>query len=208
MKKLFLYLLINAALFGHVFAQTKTDPELQKLVKTVATLRNSNSKAWDNAFKTFEDDLLWTPMDEVMKDENECYLIGDNQFKLNGILSKCSDRDKKMVRGDYLNGNDPNYNYSLTERGIKKQSSVNYEMSYRQGHQTFVVMPYTTTPNKIEVQTYVNGKAKGEITIDDGNIVVRIDENIKLSDVIRLVITNHGDENMSVVIINHNTRKP
>lgn len=207
MKKVFLLLLINVALFGQVFAQTKTDPELQKLTKTVATLRNADEKTWNKALEAFRQDSLWTTMDEVIRDENECWLIGNKQFKLNPILNQCSGHDRKMVRGDFLNGNDPHYNYSLTERGIKKQCSVSYEMSYREGRQTFVVMPYNPKIAQIDVKAYLNDRPVGETRIDNGDIVLNINDNVVKSDTIRLVITNFSKVDTPVVIINHNTRK-
>lgn len=207
MKKAFFLLIINAILFGKAFAQTKTDPELQKLTKTVATLRNAEEKTWNEALSAFRQDSLWTTMDEIARDNNECWLLGNNQFKLNAILNQCSDHDKKMVRGDFLNGNDPHYNYSLTERGIKRKCSVSYELSYREGRQTFIIMPYNPQTAQIEVKAYLNDKPVGETSIDNGDIVLSITDNAIKSDVIRLVITNSGDEDMPVVIINHNTRK-
>lgn len=212
MKNAFFVLILSTFIFGQSYAQSKTDPELQKLTKTVATLRNSNEKksnekAWNEALKVFAQDSLWTSMDEIARDDNECWLVGNKQFKLNAILNQCSGHDKKMVRGDFLNGNDPHYNYSLTERGIKKLCSVSYEMSYREGRQTFIIMPYTPTPEKLEVKAYLNDKPVGETSIDNGNIVLNINANVIKSDTIRLVITNKSDEDMPVVIINHNTRK-
>lgn len=207
MKKAFLLLLISVALFGQAFAQTKTDPELQKLTKTVATLRNADEKTWNKALDAFRQDSLWTTMDEVIRDENECWLIGNKQFKLNPILNQCSGHDRKMVRGDFLNGNDPHYNYSLTERGIKQQCSVSYEMSYREGRQTFIVMPYNPKIAQIDVKAYLNDRPVGETRIDNGDIVLNINDNVVKSDTIRLVITNFSKVDTPVVIINHNTRK-
>lgn len=208
MKKAFLLFIISILIFGQAFAQTKADPELQKLTKTIASLRKPNEKTWREAFNTFEQDSLWTTLDEIARDDNESWLLGDKQFKLNPILNQCNGNDKKMVRGDFLNGNDPHYNYSLTERGIKKMCSVSYEMSYREGHQTFVVMPYNPKTAQLEVKSYLNNKLVGETSIDNGDIVLSINANVIKSDTIRLVITNHSNEDMPVVIINHNTRKP
>lgn len=207
MKKLYFLLIINVFFLGQALCQTKTDNELQKLTKTIASLRKSDKKAWNEVLTVFGQDSLWTTMDEIARDENECWLIGNNQFKLNAILNQCNGHDRKMVRGDFLNGNDPHYNYSLTERGIKKQCSVSYELSYREGRQVFVVMPYKTTPEKLEVKAYLNDKPIGETSIDKGDIVLSVNVNVVKSDIIRLVITNRSDEDLAVVIVNHNTRK-
>lgn len=207
MKKLFFILLMNLVFVGTTFAQKETDWELQHLMSTVSALRQSNETIYNQALQSFKRDTLWTALDEI-KSDNEYRPIGNNQFKLNTILNDCSGYNKKMIRGDFLNGNDPNYDYSLTERGIKKGCTVSYEMKYREGRQTFVVMPYKKLDGKIEVKAFHNDKPIGETyTDDEGNIHLSINANVKLSDKLRLVITNHSDENMPVVIINHNTRK-
>ena len=207
MKRFLFIILISTLFFGTAFAQKETDKELRHLMNTISALRQSNETAWDQAMQTFKQDSLWTMMDEI-KSSNEYKPIGNNQFKLNTILNECSGYNRKMVRGDFLNGNDPNYDYSLTERGIKKGCSVSYEMSYREGKQTFVIMPYKKTKGKIEVKGFHNDEPAGDIYTDnDGNIYLYINVNIKLNDKLRLVITNHSDENIPVVIINHNTRK-
>ena len=207
MKRLFFIILMNLILIGPVLAQKETDWELQNLMNVVSTLRQPNGQKWDQAMQAFKRDSLWTMMDEI-KSDNEYKPIGNNQFKLNSILNDCSGYNKKMVRGDFLNGNDPNYDYALTERGIKKGRTVSYELSYREGKQTFIVMPYKKTDGKIEVKAFHNDKPTGETyTDDEGNIHLSINADVKLSDKLRLIITNHSEENMPVVIINHNSRK-
>lgn len=207
MRKLSLIIVMNLVLAGSVIAQKETDWELQRLINVVSTLRQSDQKTWDRAKRTFSQDSLWTPLDEIQSD-NEYKPVGNKQFKLNAILNDLSGYNRKMVRGDFLNGNDPNYDYSLTERGIKKDSTVSYEMSYREGRQVFIVMPYKKTDSKIEVKAFHNDKPVGETyTDDEGNIHLSINDKIKLRDKLKLVITNHADEDMPVVIINHNTRK-
>ena len=207
MKKIYFIVMMSLLIVGPALAQRENDRELRKLMGAVTALRQHDEAKWNQALQTFKCDSLWTSLDEIQSD-NEYMLIGDDHFKLNAILNKCLSYDKQMVRGDFLNGNDPNYNYSLTERGIKKGCAVSYEMSYREGRQVFVVMPYKKTGGKLEVQAFHNGKPIGESHTDkEGNIHLSINDNIKSSDKLRLVIINHSDENMPVVIINHNTRK-
>lgn len=207
MKKIYFIIMMSLLIVGPALAQRENDRELKKLMDAVSTLRQKDETKWNRALQTFKNDSLWTSLDEIQSD-NEYMLIGDDHFKLNAILNECLFYDKRMVRGDFLNGNDPHYNYSLTERGIKKGNMVSYEMSYREGKQTFIIMPYKKTDSKIEVQAYHNDKSVGEIHTDkDGDIHLSINDNVKLSDMLRLVIINHSNENMPVVIINHNTRK-
>lgn len=208
MKKLFLILFVSTAMLGQAFAQEKTDAELQKLINTVATLRKTDSKAWDKALDDFEKDKLWTMMDETERHDNEYWLVGDKQFKLNSLLSKCNRYDKKMTPGDFLNGNDPNFNYSLIERGVKKGSTVCYELSYREGQQTFVFMPYEKN-STLSVTATRNGKKVGSTHTDaDGNVILSISEKVAKNDKLCISITNKSGNDMPIVIINHNTRKP
>lgn len=210
MKK---HTLIIVALFlvmaGQAFAQ-RTDPQLKALIDRVATLRQGEEAAYNTALSQFSSDNAWTIMDEIPRDANECYLIGNKQFKLNTILAQSRGKDvRQETRGDFLNGNDPNFNYSLIERGIKKGQTVTYEMQYREGHQTFVVMPYLPElASQIEVELRRGDDSLGTGTLgSDGNIYLNINRNISKSDKLRLIITNHSNTDMPVVIINHNTRE-
>lgn len=208
MKKTFLVLAITLFATVYGFAQKPSDPELNQLIDVAASLRQNKASAWDNALKTMSQDKKWTMMDEIERDENECWLVGDKQFKLNPILNKCSGHDSKMVSGDFLNGNDPNFDYSITERGIKKGSQVRYALSYREGRQTFVIMPYDVSEAKnLDLEVLLNGQSMGHGSVYDGNLYLNINQAVKLSDTILLVITNKSQKDMPVVIINHNTRK-
>lgn len=206
MKKHLFLILISMTIFGQAFAQKEID-ELQQLMNIVSSLRHSNERTWNKALESFQSDSLWTMMDEIERDDNECWLVGKRQFKLNPILNRCSGYDQKVVRGDFLNGNSPNYNYSLIERSVKKGCSVSYEMSYREGKQIFVVMPYEKNKGSLQVKAFLNGRTTGMSFSDkDGNLILSINEDIKLSDTIRLVISNFSDSNMPFVIINYNSR--
>lgn len=208
MKKLLLLLLVYLAFIGQTFAQKETDQELQRLMSVVSTLRQSDEASWNKALSSFKSDSLWTIMDEAVRHDNECWLVGQRQFKLNAILNKGSKYDKKRVSGDFLNGNDPNFNYSLTERGIKKGCTVSYDLNYRQGRQTFVVMPFEKGKDKLSVKAIHNGNEIKEFTTDaDGNVILHINANVKPADKISLEITNKSGSDMPVVIINHNSRK-
>lgn len=207
MKKIYFIIMMSLFIVCPTLAQKENDRELRKLMDAVSTLRQQDETKWNDALQKFKSNSLWTSLDEIQSD-NEYMLIGDDHFKLNAILNECLGYDTQMVRGDFLNGNDPHYNYSLTERGIRKGREVSYKMSYREGRQTFIVMPYKKTDGKIEVKAFHNDKPVGETRTDkDGNIHLSINDNVKLSDTLRLIIINHSDENMPVVIINHNTRK-
>jgi hypothetical protein len=208
MRKKLLFLIITLFVTHQGFTQKPTDGELNRLINTISTLRHANQKDWRKAYETFKNDKLWTVMDEIPRHANEYYLIGDNQFKLNPLLNQCRGDNKQMTPGDFLNGNDPQFDYSLTEIGIKQKSSVSYELKYRAGRQFFIVMPYDKDKTKkIELNASLNGTqiAKGKVE-DDGNIYLLIDQAVSPTDVIRIDIKNDSDTKMPIVLINHNTK--
>lgn len=208
MRKPFLLLAFIAIILNQGMAQNSSDDKLNQIIGTVATLRQDDKTAWNNALVAFKSDDSWTMMDEILRDDNECWLIGNAQFKLNSILNQCDGNTEKMLPGDFLNGNNPNFNYSLTERGIKKGCTVSYEMKYREGKQVFVVMPYDIGKVKdISFEMFLNGQSIGTGRLqEDGNLYLTINQAVRSSDILRLVITNHSSIDMPVVIINYNTR--
>ena len=151
-------------------------------------------------------------MDEITPHENEC-LLSDRKvkwFALNRILSQRMGYEDNKTRGDFNNGEDPNFNYSLIERSVKAGRKVEYELSSREGEQIFIIMPSNTEKAKFEISLY-RGKdklAQGK-TLNSGDIYMKIDakKEITADDVLRLVVINNSNENMAFVIINHNTRK-
>ena len=209
-----LILLLNLFLTFPVFAQESLDPEMQHLMEIVASLRQTErpEEAWNQANEDFGNDTRWTIMDEITPHENEC-LLSDRKvkwFALNRILSQRMGYEDNKTRGDFNNGEDPNFNYSLIERSVKAGRKVEYELSSREGEQIFIIMPSNTEKAKFEISLY-RGKdklAQGK-TLNSGDIYMKIDakKEITADDVLRLVVINNSNENMAFVIINHNTRK-
>lgn len=192
-------------------AQTQ-DSELQNLISIVGSLRDvHDSDAWNSVKATLGNDKQWTIMDELKQDPNECKITDRtlHWFTINRMLSQNRGYENSRTRGDFNSGEDLNYNYSLIERSVKANTSVSYNLKYRQGKQEFVVMPYDTEGTDMTMEAFrgdeklATGK-KGA----DGNIYLTIaaDKNLQLDDVFKIVVTNNGDRNMAFVIINHNTR--
>jgi len=193
------------------------DQGLRSLVDAVVMLRQAESEKSETlrekASETLEKNQKWTLMDEL-KDRNggECLLTKKmERFRLvpvlNTILAKRYGKNK--VKGHYLNGEDPKFNYSLIEKGIKAKGKVVYHVRGRVGHQDFVMVPRNVDKANLRIRM-LNGKKrlKAKMTKgQDGNIYVHTDSRLKLTDQLTLEITNGQNENAAVVIINHNTRK-
>lgn len=209
-----LVLLLSLSLTFPVLAQESLDPEVQRLIEIVASLRQTEQQedAWNQAAEDLGKDTQWTIMDEITPHENECSLSDRKVkwFALNRILSQRMGYEDNKTRGDFNNGEDPNFNYSLIERSVKAGFTVEYELSSREGEQVFIIMPANTEKAKFEVALY-RGKdklAQGK-ALNSGDIYMKVEakEGVIAKDALRLVISNNDDEDTAFVIINHNTRK-
>ena len=196
-------------------AQKPVDAELQHLIGVAASLRQPDmqqqEQAWNNASEQLGKDDLWTIMDEITPHQNECRLTDRKMrwFAINRILSQRMGYEKNQVRGDFNNGEDPNFNYSLIERSVKANQTVNYDLKSREGEQTFVIMPFDVNSADLRAELYRDSTFLSQgIRHKDGNIYLKVnkDKNVVADDILNLVITNNSEQNIAVIIINHNTR--
>ena len=197
----------------NVQCQTEVDKEMQRLMEVVTSLRVSDKArqkvAWEKASETLSGDKAWTIMDEIVPDmQNECRLTDHtiSWFSLNRILSQHVGYDDIKSRGDFLNGEDVNFNYSLIERSVKPKKTVNYDLKSREGKQIFVIIPFDPTIAKLEVSIYRTGKILGKGKKgNDGNIYLVIPESQKImkEDVLTLRVKNASAKGSAFVIINH-----
>lgn len=199
-----------------LFAQSGLDKETKHLIDLVSSIRQAapdqREKAWKEAETALANDKSWTIMDEIVPHKNECRLTDRSVqwFAINRILSQKSGYETNQVRGDFNNGENPDFNYSLIERSIKAGLTTEYDLKSREGKQTFVIVPFDPDATTLEAEVSRNGisLAKG-IRQKDGNIYITIapDQNVKPKDVLHLTIRNKGSQSMTYVLINHNCRK-
>ena len=215
MKRLFTIIVLSLSL-QNVLCQTEVDQEMRRLMEVVASLRSSDKTqqklAWKKAAETLSSDKAWTIMDEIVPDlDNECRLTDRtiNWFSINRMLSQHMKYDDIKSRGDFLNGEDPNFNYSLIERSVRPKRTVNYDLKSREGKQIFIIMPFNQAMASLDVSIHRFGKilAKGKKG-NDGNIYLVIPESqkVKKEEVLTLRVKNKSAKGMAFVIINHNTR--
>ena len=187
------------------------DKELKDFVDAVVSLRQSDKV---NSVKTvLRNNKQWTLMDEL-KDQNNAECILTKKMKrfnliplINGVLTE---RYGNNIPGkDFLNGEDPRFNYSLIEKGIKAKKKVKYTFQGRVGKQDFVVVPCDPSSTNLVIK-FSKGSSplktvqkKGK----DGTVYLHIDTKLKSTDKITLEIENKSNVNVAVVILNHNTRK-
>jgi len=193
----------------------RIDKELKSLVDAVVTLRQTDSKesVRQSVTSLLSKDKSWTMMDELRdKNGGECLLTKKmKRFQLNPILTQVLEKryGKNTSRGDFLNGEEANFNYSLIEKGIKAKGKVRYTFKGRAGKQYFVIVPCDASSAALKIRLLKgNNDLKPTCTKDkDGNYYLQINSNLKATEEITLEIENNSNMNAAIAILNHNTRK-
>lgn len=182
--------------------------EMKTLVKHSCDLRNSKNAA--RVERALYDDRQWTLMDEISIDSSGECTIRD-RVKTRG-LNQMGYRIAKYNRGisntggRFRNGQDQRYNYSFIEVTAKRGASLKYDITGRQGIQSFAVVPYDPQ-QKFTVSLSLNSVPVGTRYEEDGVYYIVVDKNVEISDILTLRIYNSSSSNQSFVIINHNSRK-
>ena len=199
----------------HSFSQQSNNLKLDTLVHVVASLRVTDASKrrdiYEEVKKKLAANLQWTRMDELI-DENggECRPTDRSLqwFRLNTILNnvEMNRTGDDRIKGDFLNGEDPRYRYSLLEKSVKAGATVKYFVKGRVGIQHFVVMPFAPENQSLEFRL---SKKDGNQVIGqkkaDGNIYLTYSGNLHPEEVLTLEITNSGRVNVAIVILNDNT---
>ena len=218
MARLYILFLL---LMGVSTLNAQEDTELKNLMAIVESLRQTDvskqKTAYGHALQRMKQDKAWTPMDELVNKGargRECRPTDRNLrwFKLNNLLNTIMQQRQGLntSRGDMLNGADPNFNYSLLEKGVKGESKVTYELTGRQGKQLFVLMTFNKEDAANLSVSLKDDKGKSLATgkrEKDGNVYLRVSRKVEARQKLTLDIQNKGKASVAVVIINHNTRK-
>lgn len=188
------------------------DKNLKIFVDAVVSLRQNSNDKINSAKTTLKNNKAWTVMDELKDGNNsECWLTKKmSRFNLVPILTQVlAERyGKNISRGDFLNGEDPRFNYSLIEKGIKAKKKVKYTFQGRVGKQDFVIIPYD--PTSILAVKFSKGSSSLKAIQQkdkEGCIYLHIGAKLKSTDKITLEIENKSSNNVAIAILNHNTRR-
>ena len=192
------------------FAQAPKDvtTEMMSLIQRSKSLRSVSNKA--KVSRELLYDMEWTLMDEIDIDrQGECTTKDPvDMFGINDLGYKAVKLHGGSVNagGRFRNGQDARYKYSFIEITVKKGASVNYDITGRQGIQTFAVIPFD--PNAIfSAKLTKSGSSFSTQTTSDGVAFVRSLSSVKRSDTFRLSIKNSSAKNMAFIIINYNPGK-
>ena len=187
------------------------DKELDRLIGISTLLRSADANAYNRALQMLKADAKWTPMDELGKlQPTECSpAVTLSRFKLNRLLSR-ADGQRKFVasRGDFLNGEDERFNYSLFERSLKASSSVTFKVKGRVGKQTFVLVPHSKQGHGLKLSVSAPGLSFRLYQIlPDGSIVYVSQGRAAKEQFITISVSNSSHAPQAFVLINHNSRQ-
>ena len=102
--------------------------------------------------------------------------------------------------GRFRDGRDPRYKYSFIEITVKKNATVSYQISGREGEQVFAVVPFEKDAR------FVASIYKGDSFTDNGVCYIRLKQGIKKDNTFTLTLKNESGKNMAFVLINYNSR--
>lgn len=188
------------------------DTELLRLINISDELRNDcNEVIYNDVLSKMEEDELWTPMTELGPLlEGECRRSENvNCFMLNSILTRVNANRKFVTTHDYgLNGEDKRYRYSLYERSIKSCNSVTYQLSGREGNQTFVIVPFDKKGCGISAYLDILGEHIDFVEDKTLGILVAnfISDKLQYNNFIKLNVMNNSKIGQSFILINYNSR--
>ncbi len=204
MKYIFTYLIIALSAMG-TFAQ---DAELATLSETVKALKSGGSVAFDKAVESLSKDVAWTPMNELRPSDPSVECRASDRvpgFKLNKLLAKAEQAQRfETSTGNMLNGENPQYSYSLYERAVKSGKSAIYSLRSRLGAQTFIFIPFDKDA-KLDIEISCGNVIFEKTHYNDGS--VRLSGTATAGEPVAVKITNRDKENRSFVLLNHNPRK-
>lgn len=201
-------IIISISILLLAFSVSAQDAELNRLTDIVKSLQSGGEKAYNAAVQKLAADKNWTPMDEIGFDRNiECKASERVPgFKLNSVLTNAENKERyQTTTGNHINGADSRFNYSLFEKTLKPGKTAVFSLPERWGEQTIIILPYQGEKAKISVAA---SSGTNNFTVTSiGNGAVKITGKAIKGQTLTLKVSNGSEDNISYVILNHNSRK-
>lgn len=182
---------------------------MQKMMTLVRSLRSGGEKAFRDGAETMAADKAWTPMNELRAADASAECRASDRvigFRLNKMLASAEQsRRFETGTGNMLNGENPQFKYSLYERAVKAGCTVSYTLRKRSGEQCFVVMPYDALKGAgLEVSV---SSGKTQFPMSEAKDAYVFSGRVPQGGTVTLTVTNKSSKPRSFVILNHNSRK-
>ena len=184
------------------FDKTAIPHEMASLVLRCIDLRSSQNT--EKVSKAMDRDMNWTMMDELPLDKKGECTTKDivDVFGLNDMGFRILKRHGGVTNsgGRFRDGRDPRYKYSFIEITVKKESTVNYPITGREGEQMFAIVPFEKDAQ------FVASIPDAKTFTDNGVCYIQLKRGIKKTDTFKLTVTNKSGKNMAFALINYNSR--
>lgn len=185
------------------------DATLSAMMDAVRSLRTGGQKAFEAAAEKLGADKTWTPMNELKAADPQAECRASDRvagFKLNKMLAAAEQKRRfETSTGNMLNGENPRFNYSLYERGVRGGATLEYTLKGRSGAQCVVIMPYDGLKGSgLDVSVSSDGKALAKRVGKDAYIFTG---NVAEGRTLKISVVNGSDKPRSFAIFNFNSRK-
>lgn len=198
-------------------AQIQQSSHVDRLYEYAHTLRTSPNK-YEDVKEMMSKDTQWTMMSEFTynctdesvlcswRDDFDYCALRDICLQIETSRGTITDNASNL----FCNGNDPNYSYSIDELVIKAGMKMHSSLSYREGRQHFLMIPYDYNSRNhtsgLSITIAYEGEDIPAIATERGFEFV-IDKIHSAQHSISICVTNTTDRNLSFIFINHNSRK-
>lgn len=187
---------------------THNNSEIKNLINAVTKLRDKKKR--EAVRKYLASDSLWTRMNELEYDDNECTIEDDvEMFGINHVASQVemSRRGKLNAGNRFTNSADGIHKYSFNEFTVKAGKEVTYSVKSHKGKQFVAIVPF----NKNQKYATVIWTKKQKVTpykynsggTTDGISYLTID--LAGANEYWFSIKNNGTDNASFVVITYNS---
>mgnify|MGYP002624291438 CR=1 FL=1 len=199
-----IFLLLPTGIFAQSskFGKTDVPNEMASLVLRCIDLRSPQNIG--KISKLMDRDMSWTMMDELALDKNGECTTKDmvDMFGLNDIGFSIIKRHGGVTNagGRFRDGRDPRYKYSFIEIPVKKDKTVNYKITGREGKQLFAIVPFEKDAR------FAASIPNGISFTDKGVCYIWLEQGVKKTDAFMLTLKNLSGKNMAFAIISYNSR--
>ncbi|MDE6277053.1 MAG: hypothetical protein K2M06_02995 [Muribaculaceae bacterium] len=190
-------------------AASAQDATLTAMMDAVRSLKSGGQKAFEAAAEKLGADKSWTPMNELKAADPKAECRASDRvagFRLNKLLAAAEQKRRfETSTGNMLNGENPHFNYSLYERGVKAGSTLEYTLKGRSGSQCIVIMPYDGLKSAgLDVSVSAGGKVMTKTIEKDAYIFTG---SVAEGQTVKIRVANGTDKPRSLAIFNFNSRK-
>lgn len=190
-----------------ITVHAQTDVEMEKLMNVVTMMRDQSNRS--KALSILKNDSLWTLMDELTRNTNECSFADEvNMFGVNDIALEIANSRKPILNSgsSFKNSADGIHKYSFIELTAKAMRKITFCVEGHKGVQQVVIIPFNTKQKYAASITHKGKKITSSSTAEGVSSFTFRLGNAAHTDY-WFEISNQGTKNASYVVITYNSGK-